>query len=139
MRQSNKVIRPMTPPRPARLVAWLLCLVPWPASADELTIERLFTAPDLSGPTLRGAAFSPDGRRITYLRAKAEAKDTYDLWAYDLRSRRHALLVDSARLATAGAALSAEEEARRERQRTSSLGGILEYDLSPDGRRVLVW
>jgi len=128
----------MTPPRPARFVAWLLCLVPWPAAAGELSIERLFAAPDLSGPTLRGAAFSPDGRRITYLRAKAEAKDTYDLWAYDLRTGRHALLVDSARLATAGAALSAEEEARRERQRTSSLGGILEYDLSPDGRRVLV-
>jgi len=138
MRQSNKVIRPMTALRPTRFVALLLWLVAWPAAADELTIERLFSAPDLSGPTLRGATFAPDGERIAYLRAKADAKDTFDLWAYEIRTRRHVLLVDSARLATAGGALSAEEEARRERQRTSSLGGILEYDLSADGRRILV-
>ncbi len=138
MRQSNKVTDPMTALRPARFVALLLCLTPWGAAADVLTIERLFAAPDLSGPTMRGASFAPDGKRITYLRAKADAKDTYDLWAYDIGTRRHALLVDSARLATAGGALSAEEEARRERQRTSALGGILEYDLSADGRRILV-
>ncbi len=128
----------MTAPRPARFVASLLWLAAAPALAADLSIERLFAAPDLSGPTLRSAAFSPDGRRITYLRGKETAKDVYDLWAYDIATGRHGLLVDSARLATSGGALSAEEEARRERQRTSSLGGILEYDISADGRRILV-
>ncbi len=127
----------MTAPRFARFVAGLLFGAA-PAIAADLTIARLFEAPDLSGPTLRSASFSPDGRRITYLRAKADANDIYDLWAYDIAANRHTLLVDSARLATAGGALSAEEEARRERQRTSSLGGILEYDLSADGRYILV-
>lgn len=128
----------MTALRPARLVASLLCFAAAQSFAADLTIERLFAAPDLSGPTLRGEAFTPDGRRITYLRAKADAKDVYDLWDFDIATRRHSLLVDSARLATSGGALSAEEEARRERQRTSSLGGILEYDVSADGRRILV-
>ncbi len=35
-------------------------------------------------------------------------------------------------------ALSAEEEARRERQRTSSLSGIMEYQFSPDSHSLLV-
>lgn len=128
----------MTAPHSARFVAWLLWLVAAPAMAADLTIARLFAAPDLSGPTLRSAAFSPDGRHITYLRAKDSAKDVYDLWTFDIATKRHALLVDSAHLVTPGSTLSAEEEARRERQRTSSLGGILEYDLSADGRRILV-
>ncbi|MBP7615642.1 MAG: hypothetical protein KA756_08320, partial [Steroidobacteraceae bacterium] len=65
----------MTAPHSARFVAWLLWLVAAPAMAADLTIARLFAAPDLSGPTLRSAAFSPDGRHITYLRAKDSAKD----------------------------------------------------------------
>jgi dipeptidyl-peptidase-4 len=108
------------------------------ARSTELTIERLFAAPDLSGPTLRSPEFSPDGKRIAYLKAKADDINTFDLWAHDVASGRDSLLVDSARLATSGMALSAEEEARRERQRTSSLGGILEYAFSPDSRQILV-
>ena len=34
--------------------------------------------------------------------------------------------------------LSAEEEARRERQRTASLRGIVEYEFSSDGSKLLV-
>ncbi|MGD9598935.1 MAG: S9 family peptidase [Steroidobacteraceae bacterium] len=128
----------MTAPRFARFVASLLCFTVGNAAAADLTIERLFAAPDLSGPTLRGAAFTPDDRRITYLRARDDAKDIYDLWAYDIAARKHARLVDSAALATAGGALSREEQARRERQRTSALGGILAYDVAADGRRILV-
>ncbi len=138
MPQFSKGTACMTAPHAARFVAFLLCFAAQQALAADLTVERLFAAPDLSGPTLRGAAFTPDGKRITYLRAKADAKDVYDLWAYDIGARRHARLVDSSRLATAGEALSAEEEARRERQRTSSLGGIVEYDLSADGRHILI-
>ena len=51
---------------------------------------------------------------------------------------KHALLVDSARLVPRERALSAEEEARRERQRTSSLSGIVEYEFSPDSQSLLV-
>lgn len=105
---------------------------------EPLTLERLFAAPDLSGPSLRGARFSPDGRLVTYLQGKADAKDRLDVWAYDIAAGRNRLLVDSARIVADEGVLSPEEEARRERARTSSLAGIVEYEFSPDSRTLLI-
>lgn len=107
-------------------------------AAEKLTLERIFAGPDLSGPSLRSAQISPDGKRVAYLRGKATDKDRLDLWAYDVASGKHALLIDSAALDPQQRALSAEEEQRRERQRTSSLGGIVEYEFSRDSRLLLV-
>ena len=70
--------------------------------------------------------------------AKDNNKDRLDLWAYDIARHEHRLLVDSAVLEPQAHALSAEEEARRERQRTSSLSGIVEYEFSSDSRYLLV-
>ena len=46
--------------------------------------------------------------------------------------------MDSRTLAGADRALSAEEEARRERQRTSAFSGIVEYSFAPDSRHLLI-
>ena len=108
------------------------------AAPEKLTIERLFAAPDLSGPSLRGVRFSPDGKLVTYLQGKPEAKDRLDIWAYDPATRKNRLLVDSVALVADEGKLSAEEEARRERARTSSLAGIVDYDFSPDSRFILL-
>ena len=107
------------------------------AEAGELSLARIYGAPDLSGPTLRGAQFSPDGRRVTYLKARADDIDVYDLWELDTASGRHRLLVDSRRLAPVEQPLSAEEQARRERQRIAALRGIVEYQWAPHGRGLL--
>lgn len=104
----------------------------------KLTVERLFNGPDLSGPRLRGPEFSPDGRYVTFLQGKADNKDQLDLWAFDTRTGENKLLVDSRSFTKAHERLSAEEEARRERQRTASLSGIVEYKFSHDGTRLLV-
>src|SRR5262245_29875816 len=109
-----------------------------PARADMLTIERTFAAPDLSGASLRSPQLSPDGRYVAYLRGGEQNKDRLDLWAYDIAAKKHTLLVDAARLVPDEKPLSAEEEARRERQRTSSLSGIVEYEFSPDSHSLLV-
>src|SRR5688572_2320992 len=63
----------------------------WPASArsGELSLERLFSAPDLSGPTLRGVKISPDGKLVAYLRARDDDKDRFDLWAFDVTEAKH--------------------------------------------------
>ena len=108
------------------------------AGAEMLTIERIFAAPDLSGASLRAPQLSPDGRYVAYLRGGDQNKDRLDLWAYDIAARKHRMLVDSAQLVPQERALSAEEEARRERQRTSSLSGILEYQFSSDSHSLLV-
>ncbi len=109
-----------------------------PAHAEKLALERLFAAPDLAGTTLRGVKISPDGKLVAYLRARDDDKDRFDLWAFDVRQARHRQLVDSRTLAGADRALSAEEEARRERQRTSAFSGIVEYSFAPDSRHLLI-
>ena len=75
--------------------------LPTPAFAGKLPLERLFSAPDLAGPSLRGVRISPDGKLIAYLRAREDDKDRFDLWAYDIPAKRHRQLVDSRTLAGA--------------------------------------
>jgi dipeptidyl-peptidase-4 len=108
------------------------------AGAGDLTVERLFDAPDLQGPSLRLTRFSPDGALVSYLRARDDSPTVSDLWAYDIARGEHRLLVDARALAPAEDRLSAEEEARRERQRIAALRGIVDYEWSPDSRTLLV-
>ncbi len=121
------------------LLAILATVTPGHAvQAEPLTVERIFAAPDLAGPRLREPKFSPDGRYVTYLQGKTDNKDQLDLWAFDTRGGAARLLVDSRKLVGGDEKLSAEEEARRERQRTASLRGIVEYQFSDDGQRLLI-
>ncbi|MGH8250270.1 MAG: DPP IV N-terminal domain-containing protein [Steroidobacteraceae bacterium] len=113
------------------------CLAMAPALAKDLTVERLFDAPDLQGTSLRLMRFSPDGKLVSYLRARDDAPEIFDLWAYDIADGRHRLLVESRSLAPAEVGLSAAEEARRERQRIAALRGIVDYHWSPDGKSLL--
>jgi dipeptidyl-peptidase 4 len=106
--------------------------------AEKLSIERMFTAPDLSGASLRAPQISPDGRLVAYLRSSERNKDRLDLWAYDIATRQHRLLVEAARLVPNEGALSTEEVQRRERQRTSSLSGIVDYQFASNSRYLLV-
>jgi dipeptidyl-peptidase-4 len=117
--------------------ALVACAAATASHAAELTIDRLFDAPALAGPTIVGLKISPDAGRITYLQGKADNKDRLDLWEYDLRDHRGRLLVDSKVLAPDEEKLSAEEIGRRERQRTAALSGILEYSFAPSGRALL--
>jgi dipeptidyl-peptidase-4 len=107
------------------------------ANTAELTIDRLFDAPALAGPTIIGLTISPDGSRVTYLQGKAGDKDRLDLWEYNVHDKMARVLIDSSSLEPAHATLSAEEISRRERARTAALAGILEYSYSPSGDALL--
>ena len=107
------------------------------AHAAELTIDRLFDAPALSGPAIVGLQISPDASRVTFLQGKPDDKDRLDLWEYNIHDRTARVLVDSTVLAPSSAKLSAEEIGRRERQRTAALSGILEYSFAPSGQALL--
>src|SRR5450432_3930211 len=117
--------------------ALVACAVATAGNAAELTIDRLFDAPALAGPTIVGLKISPDGTRVTYLQGKAEDKDRLDLWEYNIRDGRARILFDSKTLAPRKEKLSDEELSRRERQRTAALSGILEYSFAPSGRALL--
>lgn len=121
-----------------RLLAALgVVLAAGAAAAEPLTIERIFAAPDLTGPNLRSPQISPDSRRVTFLQGKPDNKDRLDLWEFDLATRQTRLLVDSRQLVAVETPLAAEEAQRRERQRISSLSGIVEYLFAPDGNALL--
>lgn len=117
-------------------IAILLLLSAAAAAAGELTIDRIFSGGSLNGPTPDHLRISPDGSRVTFLRAKADDQDTFDLWEYNVRAGATRLLVDSRRL-SGDAPLSDAEKARRERARIANRHGIVDYSWSPDGQRLL--
>lgn len=108
-----------------------------PQGATALTLERVFGSPDLSGPVPRALKLSPDGALLTSLKARADEKDRYDLWAMDTRTGREWMLVDSKKVGT-GAELTEAEKMQRERARIGALKGIITYDWAPDGKSILV-
>lgn len=108
-----------------------------PVLAEQLTPERIFADPSLSGPTAKGVALSPDGKRVTYLKSKPEAANVQDLWAADVKGGEPYRLIDSAALSSGNKELSEAEKARRERARVQARG-IVEYSWDKQGRFILV-
>ena len=120
---------------------FLLCLLAAlssvPASAERLTLDRLHADPALSGPGVRNLRVSPDGARVTFLRGRPDNQYQLDLWEYNLKDKSTRKLVDS-KVLVPNETLSSEEQARRERARTASFQGIINYSWSPDGKQLLV-
>jgi len=122
----------------AALLPLLIAAAPPPSVPQkELTIERVFDSPSLSGPVPRSAKLSPDGRYLAVLRNRANDLQRYDLWAFDRQRSNWVMLVDSEKLGT-GQALSEAEKMQRERKGIVSLKGIVTYDWSADGKSILV-
>ena len=107
------------------------------ASAERLTLDRIHADPALAGPGVRNLRVSPDGERITFLRGRADDQFQLDLWEFNMKDKTTQRLVDSKQLVP-NESISPEEQARRERARTASLNGILNYSWSPDGKQLLV-
>lgn len=103
----------------------------------KLTLEAITGDAPLSGPTLLKPQIAPDGSRVTFLRGTDSDRNRLDLWAFDVATGTSALLVDSSDVLPGEEVLSDEEKARRERQRTASLSGIVDYQWSPDGKTLL--
>lgn len=126
-----------------RAAALLSCLLIMPAAhaasppPGKLTLEAITGDAPLSGPTLLKPQIAPDGSRVTFLRGKDNDRNRLDLWAFDVATGASALLVDSSDVLPGEEVLSDEEKARRERQRTASLSGIVDYQWSPDGKTLL--
>ncbi len=105
-------------------------------SAENLSIERIFSAPALYGTTPRLVQLSPDGQRVTFIRAKQTDTNRFDLWEYNIKEQRSRLLFDADDLHQGDENLSDEEKARRERMRLSG-SGIVSYKWSADGKALL--
>lgn len=99
-----------------------------PSAAATIPLERLFASPGLSGPGAREVKYSPDGRRVSFLKARAEDAARFDLWAFDVTTGEASMLVDSKLLEPNEVELSEEEKAIRERKRIAGSRGIVFYD-----------
>jgi dipeptidyl-peptidase 4 len=121
------------------LAALAAASLSFPAMAQppQLTLERIFGNPPLSGPTPRLVKLSPDGRWLTSLRNRPDEKERFDLWAVDTITGAERMLVDSKKFAT-GAELSEAERMQRERARIADQKGIIAYDWSADSQSLLV-
>ena len=104
---------------------------------QKITPERVFAAPDLSGPRARGVSLSPDGAMVTYLRAKIDDPRMTDLWAADVAGGEPRLLIDARALIPKDRALSEAEKSRRERMGVQT-HGVVAYDWDEEGRFILV-
>jgi len=102
-----------------------------------LDIERLYAAPNLDGPSPTGVKISPDSTRVTFMKGKETDPLQMDLWEFNLADEAMRLLVDSTALVEGEEDLSEEELARRERLRIVGQRGIVSYQFSPDGDRLL--
>ncbi len=103
----------------------------------KLTLERLLASPSLSGPGMQSLKISPDGSRVAFLRAKPEDRLQMDLWEYHLEQKTMRRLIDS-KILQPKEEISAEEQARRERNRSADLRGIVDFNWSPDGKQILL-
>ena len=120
--------------------------------SQPLTLERIFSSPDLSGSQPRALKISPDGAQVTLLKNRKNDRDRYDLWGIDTRTGKEAMLVDSLKVGS-GAELSEAEKMQRERARIGGTRGIVScleekgrakdivliaHDLSDTNRKALI-
>lgn len=93
--------------RIATLATFLISLQPFAAAHQaaaaaqpgQLTVDRIYSQPSLSGRLTRGIAWSPDGKRLTYLDAKGSGRDAKtELWSLDVASGERSLLISADKL-----------------------------------------
>ncbi len=127
---------PMTPAAAALTVA--------DASASPISFARIASFPPPGWQVPRQVRFSPDGKLITYLQSESQSEQMA-LFAFDVSSREHRVLVRAKDLIDTDKPMSREEELRRERQR-KRIKGVSSYAwakkapvmLLPLGGNVLV-
>jgi len=105
----------------------------------ELTLERVFASPGLSGTVPRLLTISPDGQHLAWLKPRAKDAQRHDLWLRDTSTGTERMLIDSEALSPDGdATLSEAELMSRERARLRGSRGIITYQWAPDGQSLLV-
>ena len=69
------------------------------ANSQELTIDRIYGQPSLSGRLTRGVAWTPDGKKISFFEAKGQGKEAKtELWEMDAATGERTLLVNAEKL-----------------------------------------
>src|SRR5271165_5044437 len=80
------------------------------AKTGELTVDRIYAQPSLSGRLTRGISWTPDNKRLSYFEIKASGKDAKsELWTMDTATGERTLLVSAEKLESALPAASSKD------------------------------
>jgi len=104
------------------------------AKPGELTVDRIYAQPSLSGRLTRGIAWAPDNKRLSYFEVKGSGKDAKpELWTMDTATGERARLVSAEILESAlPAAPSKETQATGAGRRPPA-----QYQWAPGGDALL--
>ena len=107
-----------------------------PAMATGLTIKQITQNGSLNGTVPSGLKYSPDGKRITFLKGSQADGRVLDLWQYNISDKTSQLLVKASDITGGTEKLSEAERGRRERMRITNLG-IIDFSWSKDSSKLL--
>src|SRR5208282_4358393 len=118
-------------------IAW--CAAPVRAQAAKaagkmLTVERLYSAPNLSGHLEHGIEWSPDGKRFAYMHYSRTGDEVAaELWTMDAATGKASVLVDAKLLS------SLLEPPKEKAIQSTGLGRAnpQSYEWAPDGKALL--
>ena len=99
-----------------------------------LTVERIYSAPDLNGSMAQGVLWSPDGKQLSYFHAPDTVGDSAkELWVMDAATGKTSVLVNAETLA------SLLEPEKQKSTQATGLGRATpqDYQWAPDGRAIL--
>ena len=116
--------------------ALAVLLASTPVMAQNLSAQRIFESPNISGPRARGVRLSPGGKSVTYIKTRIDDLRITDLWVADVSGGEPRMLLDGKALAPVQRDLSEAEKARRERVGVATRG-IVEYAWDRLGRMIL--
>ena len=119
----------------------IVCIVAEPARAQssaaagkELTVERIYSAPSLSGHLTEGIEWVPDSKRISYLARNGAGPDAaVELWTMDAATGARKVLVSAETLRTA------MQPEKQQNIQATGLGRVAaeNYMWAPDARALL--
>lgn len=106
------------------------------AAAAELTIERMYSDPRLTGIVPRNIAWSPDGKRVAFI-WNGEGEQFFDVWIYDTSKKKLKQATNAAAIGEKSTAVLSRAEIDRMETLRRVGEGIFSFHWSPDGKNIL--
>jgi dipeptidyl-peptidase 4 len=100
-----------------------------------LTVERIYSAPSLSGRATRGLAWAPDAKTVSFFEVKGAGRETKtELWAMDAATGERRVLVSAEKLE----GLLPAEKGRGSQATGAARRPPAEYQWAPEGAALLL-
>ena len=104
------------------------------AARKQLTVERIYSQPSLSGRPVRGLVWAPDGKTVSFFETAGAGKEAKtELWAMDAATGERRVLVSAEKLAS----MLPEEKGRASQATGAARRPPAEYQWAADGLGLL--